>query len=107
MEHDSDQQLIHEDEDVFAAQAAGSTKTKRPSGLLVRRLIGLALMTLIAYGLYWLLIQSGILTPLYAQAQPVVDFVHWVADDPKRGLIAAVAFIIPQMGLYTMLFERN
>lgn len=75
--------------------------------LRVRRLLALAVMAAMVYGLYFLVFRTTLAAPVLAHAGPVRDGVEWIIADPSRAWIALTVLAIPHLGLYMLLFGDN
>lgn len=95
--------------DQVAAEPSRMTRMRKKmrEPLFIRRTIGVALISAFAFGVFHIVFQTDLLNPLWAQAQPVADFIDWVKDDPRRAWVAAAGLVIPHIGLYYMLFDDN
>lgn len=83
-------------------------RRRKLSGLVVRRLVGVAVLAGMALGLYWAIFRTELVAPVVAYVGPARDLIDWVVADPKRAWGALAVLVIPHIGLYYMFFdERN
>ncbi len=75
------------------------------AALTTRRLIGLAVVVAMAYGIFHVVFRTELLAPVLAQLGPVQNGIEWVVADPARAWGALAAIVIPHIGMYYMLFE--
>lgn len=81
-------------------------RAARTKGAIVRRLVALAIIAAMTFGIYWAIFHSGVADPvLEAYAEPVKGAIDWVTADPARAWVALAAIITPHIGLYYMIFE--
>ena len=77
------------------------------AALRPRRLLGVAFMLAVAYGVFHLIFRTDVLDPVLAAVGPVQEGIEWVRADPSRAIVALCVVIFPHIGLYVLLFENH
>lgn len=77
------------------------------AALRPRRLVGVAFMLAVAYGVFHLIFRTDVLDPVLEAVGPVREGIEWVQADPSRAIVALGVVIFPHLALYVLLFENH
>lgn len=73
----------------------------------VRIVMGVGLLSLLTGALVLGVWSTGVLDPLIGQTDDIRSNLQAMADDPQRAWLAVAAVLIPNIGLYVLLFENR
>lgn len=80
--------------------------------LSIQRLIAVAIIIAVAWGLFWLIFRSGLADPAIAMITPVWDSTVKMIEDPLGidwggKLMAIAAIMIPHLGMLFFIFDAD
>ncbi|MEU3016584.1 hypothetical protein ABZ635_04205 [Nocardiopsis sp. NPDC007018] len=88
------------------------TRRRGQRSLSLRRLIAVGIAVAMLWGLFWLIFQSGLTDPVVELADPVIDHLIAMINEPLGidwggRLLAIAAIIIPHLLVLLFIFDER